>query len=191
MSGDPVSVTPVSKHPEDGQVRQRSTISFPYTDLGTGIELAIAIHSHVGLGDCGEDQMAAWTDQSPKSSAFREQIRVARMGNLLEIDGGKYKLAELGRAIVDPNQAREAKARAFLNVPLFGAVFEKYRGGVLPPAAALERDMVGLGVSGKQKDRARQVFEKSAEQAGYFEHGKNRLVMPAIAVKGDAPVPPM
>jgi hypothetical protein len=25
------------------------------------------------------------------------------------------------------------------------------------------------------------VFERSAEQAGYFEHGKNRLVMPAVA----------
>jgi hypothetical protein len=47
---------------------------------------------------------------------------------------------------------------------------------VLPPAAALEREMVALGVSEKQKERARQVFERSAEQAGFFEHGKNRLV---------------
>jgi hypothetical protein len=75
----------------------------------------------------------------------------------------------------------EVRARAFLAVPLFRAMFEKYRGGVLPPSAALERDVVALGVSEKQKGRARQVFERSAELAGYFEHGKNRLVMPASA----------
>jgi hypothetical protein len=62
-------------------------------------------------------------------------------------------------------------------------MFDKYRGGVLPPSAALERDVVALGVSEKQKGRARQVFERSAELAGYFEHGKNRLVMPATAAR--------
>jgi hypothetical protein len=125
-----------------------------------------------------------------KSSGFREQLRVARMTDLIDASSGKNKLTELGRAIVDPNQAREAMVRAFLNVPLFSAVFEKYRGGVLPPAAALERDMVGLGVSEKQKDRARQVFERSAEQAGFFEHGKNRLVKPGVPSR-EPPEEPM
>ena len=36
-------------------------------------------------------------------------------------------------------------------------------------------------MSEKQKGRARQVFERSAEQAGFFEHGKNRLVAPGVA----------
>jgi hypothetical protein len=83
--------------------------------------------------------------------------------------------------------AREGKARAFLNVPLYKAVYEKYRGGVLPPAAAFERDIAGLGVAEKQKDKARQVFERSATQAGFFDTGKNKLVMPAFAVKADQP----
>ena len=48
-------------------------------------------------------------------------------------------------------------------------------------AAALEREIVGLGVSDKVKDRARQVFERSADQAGFFAHGRNRLVMPGFA----------
>jgi hypothetical protein len=168
-------------------VRQRSTIGFPYMDLGKAIEMAAAIHSHVGLGECDDDQLAAWTDQSAKASTFRVQVYAARMFGVLEGDGGRHKLSELGRAIVDPNQAREAKARAFMVVPLFKAVFEKYRGGVLPPSAALERDVVALGVSEKQKGRARQVFERSAELAGYFEHGKNRLVMPAVVTSRDQP----
>jgi hypothetical protein len=41
----------------------------------------------------------------------------------------------------------------------------------------------------KQKDKARQVFERSASQAGFFEAGKSKLVMPAFAVKSDVPAP--
>lgn len=83
--------------------------------------------------------------------------------------------------IVDPQREREARVKAFLAVPLYNAVYEKYKGGVLPPPAAFERDIVGLGVIEKQKQRARQVFERSAEQAGFFESGRSRLVMPGIA----------
>ncbi len=84
--------------------------------------------------------------------------------------------------VVDPKRAREGRAKAFLTVPLYKAIYEKYKGGVLPPTAALERDIASLGVSEKQKERARQVLERSAEQAGFFEHGKNHLVMPGLAV---------
>ena len=72
-------------------------------------------------------------------------------------------------------------------MPLYKAIYEKYKGGVIPPAAALERDIAGLGVAPKQKDKARQVFERSADQAGFFEHGKDRLVAPGIlAGRNDA-----
>lgn len=161
--------------------RQRSTIGFPYNDLKSAIELAEAIHTHVGTGQCDDTQLAAWTNQSSKSSGFRTQVYAARMFGLLAGEGaGSHSLTDLGRAIVDPDQAREAKGRAFMEVPLYRAVFEHYKGHVLPPPAALERDMVGMGVSEKQKDRARQVFERSAGQAGYFEHGKNKLVAPGV-----------
>jgi hypothetical protein len=82
---------------------------------------------------------------------------------------------------VDPAQAREARVKAFLTVPLYSAVFENYKGGVLPPAAALEREIVQIGVAEKQKHTARLVLERSAQYAGFFEHGKGRLVMPGIA----------
>jgi hypothetical protein len=170
-------------------VRQRSAIGFPYSDLKSAMELAEAIHKNVGHGDCDDAQLAAWTDQSPKSSGFRTQVYAARMFGLLKGEGGKHSLTALGREIVDPSRARAAKAKAFQEVPLYKAVFHKYNGGVIPPPAALERDFVGLGVAEKQKDRARQVFERSAEQAGYFEHGKDRLVAPGIIAGQDAPEP--
>jgi hypothetical protein len=185
MSGEKAAVVDVTT--KGAGQRQRSTIGFPYMDLGAAMEMADAIHSHAGLGDCDDDQLAAWTDQSAKASTFRVQVYAARMFGILDVEGGKHKLSELGRAVVDPNQAREAKARAFLTVPLHKAIFEKYRGGILPPSSALERDIVALGVSEKQKGRARQVFERSAELAGFFEHGKNRLVAPAVAAGRETP----
>jgi hypothetical protein len=151
--------------------------------LGDAIEVAQAIHSNVGTGDCDDSQLSAWMNVSPKSSGYRSQISAARMFGLIETVSGNHKLTAQGRAIVDPQQERTARANAFLNVPLYKAIYEKYKGGVLPPAAALERDIVGLGVAEKQTGRARQVFERSAEQANFFEHGKNRLVMPAVAVR--------
>jgi len=106
---------------------------------------------------------------SPKSSSYRIQISATRMFGLVDTTSGRHRLSQLGRMIVDPQREREARTRAFQNVPLYKAIFENYKGGVLPPAAALERDIIGLGVAEKQTSRARQVFEKSAEQAGYFE----------------------
>jgi len=165
--------------------RQRSTIGFPYDDLNASVELAEAIQNNVGNGDCDDSQLAAWTNQSPKSSGFRTTIYAARMFGVIEGDAGRHRLTELGRAVVDAQRAREARAKAFLNVPLYAAIFESHNGGTIPPAAALEREMVGLGVAEKQKGRARQVFERAADQAGFFEHGRNRLVMPGFVQRGE------
>lgn len=195
MAGENIASSEAAavKNGEDGKGKQRSTISFPYMALNDAVELAEAIHGNVGLGDCDDDQLAAWTKQSIKSSGFRVQIAAARLfGIITSPSGDTYRLTELGASIVDPSQAREARATAFLNVPLYKAVYDKYRGGVLPSqAAAMERELVGLGVSDKVKDRARQTFERSAEQAGFFAHGRNRLVMPGIAARqADAPPAP-
>ena len=189
MAGQNTTVVEAATDTDDGQGRQRSTISFPYADLNSAIALVQAIHGNVGLGDCDDAQLAAWTNQSVKSSTFRVQLAAARLFGLMATDGGgRHRLTELGRAAIDPNKSREARARAFLMVPLFKAVFENYNGGVLPPAAALARDMVGLGVAEKTKDRARQIFERSAEQGGFFASGRDRLVMPGFAIGMEAPV---
>jgi hypothetical protein len=187
MSGKTETMTPPDDSDEGGK-RQRSTIGFPYMALPDAIEIAKAIHDNVSRGSCDEDQLAVWTSQSAKSSGFRVQVSAARMFGLIENDGGSYKLTPLGVSIVSPDQAREAKATAFLNVPLFKAMYDEYKSGSVPPAAAIERDMARLGVSSKQTGRARVAFDKSAEEAGFYEHGKNRLVAPGIAA-GEKPPP--
>lgn len=171
----------------DGK-RQRSAIGFPYTDYDNVHALAQAIHGNVGHGQCSAGQLAAWTSQSAKSSGFRTQISAARLFGVLESDDSEsLRLTELGRRVVDPLQARAAKAEAFLRVPLFKALYERYKDGTTPPSAALEREIAGLGVAEKQKARARQVFESSAQQTGFREAAPNRLVMPAVVVKPGQP----
>lgn len=170
--------------------RQRSTIGFPYMDLAASIDLAQAIFKNVAAGECDDDQLAAWTSQSSKSSTFRVQVYAARTFGILTGEASRHRLTDLGLSIVDAHREREARVRAFLSVPLYSAVFERFKGGQLPPAAALEREMVGLGVAPKQKDRARQVFERSAEQAGFFAHGRDRLIQPGVIPGQQAPPKP-
>lgn len=175
---------------DEAKGRQRSTIAFPYTDFQGAAEVAAAIHSNVGHGTCSLPQLAAWLDSSVKSSSFRTLISAARLFGLIDSDNSEsYRLTDLGTRLADPMQLKAAQAEAFLRVPLFAALFEKYKHGVTPPSAALEREIAGLGVSEKQKARARQVFESSAQQTGFRQHGPNRLVMPAVAVFPTAPPP--
>lgn len=166
--------------------RQRSSIAFPYMDLATGIAVAKAIHEHVGTGTCSDTQLAAWLAQSPTSSSFRLRLTAGRMFGLVDTDrSDAIKLTDLGRGVIDPKRVREARARAFLHVPLYRAVFEKFKTGPIPPTPALDHELVSLGVAESLTDRARQTLERSAEQAGYFEHGHDRLVMPGYQPSED------
>jgi hypothetical protein len=171
------------KSGENGK-RQRSAIGFPYTDYSNVHAIAAAIHDKAGYGTCSAGQVAAWTDQSSKSSGFRTQLAAARLFGVIEgSDAESLRLSDLGRRVVDPAQARAAKAEAFLRVPLFKALYERYKDGVSPPNAALEREIGALGVAEKQKARARQVFESSAQQTGFRETAPNKLVAPAVVIK--------
>jgi hypothetical protein len=167
---------------EGGKTSDRSSIGFPYNNLNDAIDVARAIHSN---GDGDDAQLSAWLDMSAKSSGYRVQLSAARMFGLVETANGRHKLTPLGKMAMDPQREREARVKAFMSVPLYSRLYEEHKGGVIPPAAALERDMVRIGVIETQKSRARQVFEKSAEQANFFEHGRNRLVMPGFATRDE------
>jgi hypothetical protein len=170
--------------------RERSSIAFPYVDLDDAVEVARAIHEHVGGGDCDDIQLSAWMTQSSKSSGFRMRLTAARMFGLLDPNADRRKLTSLGRMIVDPRQERGAKADAFLRVPLYSAIYERNKETVLPPEKTLETEIGSLGVAEKQKGLARQVFMRSAQQAGYFEQGKDRLIRPGVAPLEEQVPPP-
>ena len=177
---------PESTDSEGSGKRERSTIAFPYLDLDDSIEIAKGVHDLTGA-NCQWDQLAAKLDQSGTGGAFRQRVMTARMFGFITYSQSTITLTPLGSRLCDPQQEAAAKAEAFLNIPLYKAVYEQFRNVTLPPVPALENAMVGMGVALKQKDKARQVFQRSATQAGFFALGPNRLVIPAIRNSAAAP----
>lgn len=174
----PVEVTG-SDPPDQRAKRGRSTIAFPYQDLGAAEEIAAGI-SKYGV-ECQTSDLAGRLDTTVDSGAFRAKISAAQMFGLSTGSrAGVIRLTDLGRAINDESQVRAARAEAFLNVELYALIFREFAGGKLPEDDALERYMVSKGVVAKMAARARQAFQRSAEQAGYSEAGKDRLTRPPV-----------
>jgi hypothetical protein len=163
------------------QQRDQSTIQFPYGDLDDAIEVAEGLMKRGGVA-CEPDQLAAAMGQAPTSGNFRTKIATARIFGLIETVQGKYQLTDLGFGILDKGRAAAAKAESFLKVPLYRKLYEDFRNRQLPPrATALEQTFVTFGVAPKQKVRARQAFDRSAQQAGFFGGGNDRLIRPTTA----------
>lgn len=165
--------------------RERSTIEFPYADLDLAVRIVRTIHERAGTS-CETRQLAGWLDQTPESGTFRSRISAARTFGLTETERGlgTISLTTLGRDILDTGKELAARADAFLNVPLYMAMYETHNGRALPPAAALERQMTQLGVASKQAERARQVFIKSAQQASFIDQQTGRFIKPAVGGLG-------
>lgn len=150
------------------RTRVRSQIEFPYTDLERALDLAKKLHSEGGQAKIEQTQLAVAMDQSASGGTFRGRLGAAKMFGLINTEMGKVWLEPLGLKAIDATSEAAAKAEAFLNIPLYKAMFERYAGYALPHAAAIERQMETLGVPAKQKERARQAFAASAVTANYI-----------------------
>lgn len=187
MAGNDNDTAPAASGAEGK--RFRSEIEFPYADLESAVELAQMIHDKAG-SSCEVDELAAWMGQSSGGGTFRSRLGAARMFGLIETGQGRVTLTQSGRDALDGSGVeRAARVDAFLKVELFSAMYERYKGNALPPPPAIERQMEQLGVSPKQKVRARQTFTKSAQYAQFIDAATGRFVKPGIAPKADLPPP--
>jgi hypothetical protein len=169
---------PTTAPPSGKRERLQSSIQFPYGDLETAVEVAVTMHNS-GYLECAPDQLAAAMQQQVSSGNFRQKVSAARIFGLIETSPGRIALTDLGFRVLDASQQKRAYAEAFLNVELYRKLYDDFRGKQLPPRpAALERAFEHFGVSPKQTDKARQAFDRSAKQAGFFGHGNDKLVMP-------------
>ncbi len=166
---------------EEQKQRERSQIRFPYGDLNDAIAVAGAVHQ-LG-GKCGADQLAPELGHdNVDSGAYGAKVATARIFTLITTSKDGITLTPLGHRMVDPLQVDRARVDAFLAVPLYKALYEKVKGYTLPPTSlGLEAVLVELGVAEKQKDKARQALQRSADHAGFFYQGRDRLVLPAVA----------
>jgi hypothetical protein len=163
---------------EHPTVYQRSTVGFPYTSLRDAETIAQELHDKWG-GNASLDQLAGGMGTGSRGGTFRVKVATARTFGAVRIKDRSIALTDLGRRLLDPQTRIAARVEAFLGVPLFLQLSEQYRGSLLPPPSGLEQKIADLGVSPKQTSRARVAFLQSAEQAGFFKHGKDRLVQPA------------
>ena len=178
-------MTGTSRHEDGLQARAysaqtsggRSTIAFAYAALDDAIRVAAAIHGD-HESSCDLDQLAAGLETTTSSSTFRSLVASARTFGLIHRRSKVVTLTELGAAIVDPLTCDEAKIRAFLEVPLYRKLFDKFAGVLLPADTGLEAEIEALGVTPKSVAKARQTLMRSAAVAGFFNAGKDRLVRP-------------
>ena len=180
--------SPEAQEEEQG----RSTIRFPYLDQDDAVKFAKAIHSVAG-NSCTRDALAAFLKVSAKAGGFNLRAGTAKMFGFVDSDKGVFSLTGLGKRVVDPHKEKAARAESFLLIPLYKRVFDQYRNQMLPTNQALEKAMEQMGVAPKQADKARQAFQRSALQAGYFAFGNDRLIAPqgtSSEVITPAPAPP-
>jgi hypothetical protein len=156
---------------------ERSAIEFPYGDLDGAISLARTLYQAAGTS-AEHEQLAAQLGVIASAGGYRARLAPARVFGFITVERGKVHLTELGESVLESSREQATKVEAFLKVPLYSALYDKFKGKILPPTKGLENEIIKLGVSTKQADRARQVFEKSAEQAGFMAFGKDRLVKP-------------
>lgn len=184
MTGETVALDGAKQTAADGGEASKgkrtiSSIEFPYNDLETAIGVAKAVHNRTGMSACTLPLLAAELDHEVNSGTFRLKITAARMFGLVRVDRASVTLTDLGRRLADERSDERGPDldEAFLSVELYKALYKRYEGYVLPPPPALEREMVSLGVSEKQKDKARQAFDRSARYAG-FVAANGRFVRP-------------
>lgn len=183
---DNINATLAGAESADEAKRFRSELTFPYADLESCVEVAQTLHDRAGTS-CEQTELAAYMNQSATGGTFRTRISAAKMFGLIDTGQGRATITELGRdALAGSPRERAARVQAFLNPELFNRMYEQNKGHTLPPPAAVERQMEQMGISPKQKERARQTFVKSATYAGFIDQATGRFVKPGILV-GEGP----
>ena len=165
------------------------TARYPFYDLDNCIEVARALHVRGG-GTLTVDQLVPATGHKGRSGSFLTKLASARLFGLITSSAGvgRVGITDRGNEIVAPTYPgtsdRQAKADAFLAVPLFGAVYRHFSNKQLPPKEGLENSLRrDFGVPQSQVAFAWRSLKSSAATAGFLEatNGEfSRLVRPVI-----------
>jgi hypothetical protein len=182
------SLQPAAQAATIEEARGRSTVEFPYFDLESGTEIAKFVRELGGLS-CDPASLAAKLNMSPDGGGFRLRLLAAKTFGIVAYGraaAGQVELTALGQLIADPDSEKQGRFDAFMSIPLYRTLFDRLKGSVMPPPPAIERMMEGMGVAPKQKEKARQVFLRSAKQAGLFELSSERMTRPNLGAQAAA-----
>ncbi|MGA2285266.1 MAG: hypothetical protein ABSG55_03220 [Dehalococcoidia bacterium] len=168
--------------------RVKAEERYPVYDLDSSIAVARAIREKGG-GSADLEHIAGFLDYgSTKSGSFISRIAAARQFALIERNGSFYVPTRLANRIIIPEhpgvEDRAARAEAFMSVTLYKSLYQRYKGGPIPPQAGLRNALeTQFNVPRARTQLAYRVFMESAGQAGFFDARgvRTHLVMPAIA----------
>lgn len=168
---------------------QKSKIAYPYYDLDQSIEVAQAVHGKGG-GHCTKDQLADFLGYTTiKSGAYLTRIAAAKLFGLINIEKDQISVTERANTIlapVLPEESTSAKVGAFLSVPLFAAVYERFKGQQLPEPVGLKNLFQNhYHIVPDRVTPALRVLMDSADQAGFFSISGNRSKL--IKPVGESP----
>ncbi len=179
--------------PSEPSKRAQSGIGYPYFNLDQSSKVAQVIHERGG-GACSPDQLASFLDyKTVRSGTFLTRMSAARMFGLINSDGGRVGITDRARAIISPvmpEDSTNAKVDAFLAVPLFAEIYQRFLGQTLPPEVGLRNLFAHqYKIVPDRIGPALRVFYESAEQAGFFALSgeRTKLIKPIVRASNRAP----
>jgi len=156
------------------QSRVKAENRYPVYDLNDSIAVARTIRDQGG-GATDLPHLASYLGYSTtKSGAFITRIAAARLFGLIENRERFVAPTALAHKIMMPERPGDedvmARFDAFLNVPLYRNLYERYKPTQLPPEMGLRNAMeTHYGIPRGRTQLVYRVLMDSAEQAGLFE----------------------
>ena len=155
------------------KARQRSVYLFPAYGFNTALDIARRVEENGG-GILTEETLAINLGLSAKSSGFRLKSLAARQFQLINKQGDTLTTTPVAKAIFKPTSNEDAQRgyrEAFLSIPLFQAVCDRYRGQPLPDSQTfrnvLERE---FHVEHSRVQQAERMLVDSARDAHMLRH---------------------
>ena len=155
------------------KTRQRSVYLFPAYGFTTALDIARRVEESGG-GSLTEETLAINLGLSAKSSGFRLKSLAARQFQLISKQGDTLITTPVAKAIFKPTSGDDSQRgyrEAFLSIPLFQAVAERYRGQRLPDSQTLrnvlEREFY---VEHARVQQAERMLLDSARDAHLLKH---------------------
>lgn len=154
----------------------------PSLNIKDAIVLARSIQEKAG-GIVGRDTFSHLAGVSPGSSGRAFRVAAMRAFGLVDGPDSRLELTPLAQSIVSsvsPDEEREGRRRAFLNVPLFRRIAEEFRGKSLPEEKFLTNHIHrNLAVDPSNSRGWAQAFIESGEQASFFLQIAGRWTIPS------------
>ena len=176
--------------------KPKSPIAYPWYALAETIKLATLIEDK-GAGRLTSEAIAVEMSSSITSGFFQSRLRSGRLfGLLAQRAEDVWATTERAKRILrprSPEDRAQALREAFVEVPLFRAVMEKYAGRPLPVKETLTNILEhDFQVIASRSAAAADILLASAREAGLVQTGGERsyLSVPNPEVEPAAPEEP-